>query len=77
LYTLIAHTHDNTFLGFVAGNNEDTQNKTPHKKKNKALLYAKLLGYCDTKVSNCAFCIKPIQLEILFQLPASSLKIAS
>ena len=53
-----AHTQDNTFLGFVVGSSESiAKSNKKIVKENKAILYAKYLSYCQSKVFGYFFFI--------------------
>ena len=50
-FCTIAHTQDNTFLGFVVGSSEAiAKSNKKIVKENKAILYAKYLSYCQSEV---------------------------
>ncbi|XP_065674852.1 alpha-1,6-mannosylglycoprotein 6-beta-N-acetylglucosaminyltransferase A-like isoform X2 [Hydra vulgaris] len=49
--TLFPHTHDNSFLGFVVGNINSTENLSKKTKKNIALIYAKLSSYLAGRIA--------------------------
>ncbi|XP_033629093.1 alpha-1,6-mannosylglycoprotein 6-beta-N-acetylglucosaminyltransferase A-like isoform X1 [Asterias rubens] len=41
-FTMFPHTPDNSYMGFVVENNEETQTKKSRKRDNKALVYGKM-----------------------------------
>lgn len=49
----IAHTQDNSFLGFVMGSQGKLSKAPMPTKKDQALLYAKQAGYVNSNVRTC------------------------